>query len=214
MKLRYAILQGLLVAILLFSFGVMAGVFIENSRVANVQKNFAQFEVDLLDTQLVSDLIDSSDCELAMKENIALADRVFWEAKLLEKYEKSNEITDSIKQQHLKYDLLRVMIWQNSIKIKEKCDVSYDNVVYIYKYNELVIAEKSKQAAISSLLGDLKEQYGDEILLLSFAGDTDLPAVNLILDKYDVDTLPIVVVNEYNKVIDISGKEDIEKYLN
>lgn len=215
-KTRYIILEALLVSVFIFTFGILVGIFIENARTNSLEQNSIEIETNILDAKLLSDLIDSSDCNLAIKENIAFADNVFGEAILLNKYEESNQLTESVKLQHKKYDLLRAIIWVNSIKIKERCNTNYHNVVYIYKYEHVNLNDNAKQAAMSNLLSEIKAEKGDQILLLSFSGDNDLPSINLLRDKYNItqEELPVILIDEKTKITNIQTKSELEKYLN
>jgi hypothetical protein len=214
-KTRYIILEALLISVCIFTFGILVGIFIENARTNFLQQNFVEIETNTLDARLLSDLIDSSDCNLAVKENIQFADRVFLDARYLNKYEESNQLTESVKLQHIKYDLLRIIIWTNSIKIKEKCHSNYHNVVYIYKYDKTTLTDKAKQTVISNLLSEIKGEKGDKILLLSFAGDTNIPSVNLILNRYNItqQELPVILIDEKIKITDLKDKSELEEYL-
>lgn len=210
----YIFLEAFLVATFLFTFGILVGIFIENARVNTLEKDFANLEVDIMDARLISDLIGKSGCELSMQENIKFADRVFFEANKLTKYENSNQITDAIKTEHKKYDLLRIMILMNSINIKQKCKVAYHDVVYIYKYDNPLLSERAKQSVISNLLSDIKNKLGDKVLLLSLAGDMNSPSVELLRNQYNITELPTILIDEKIKVTEINSAEDIEKYLN
>ena len=213
-KKQYLFLEALLVAALLFSFGILMGIFIENARANLVENNFAQLETEILDARLLSDLINEADCELAKEEIISFADRVFWEARILDKFEASSEITNSIKTQHKKYDLLRAIIWMNSINIKERCGYDYHNVVYIYDYDNPNLVKNSKQAVISNILGDIKTEKGDDILLISMAGNNNLPSIDLLKNRYNITELPTILIDEKIKITNVESVEDIEKHLN
>lgn len=212
-RARHVFLEAFVVALLLFSFGILVGIFIENTRVARLDKNFAQLENDILDARLLSDLIATSDCELAASENIKFADRVFFESKLLDKYEQSNEITDAIRQQHMKYDLLRAMIWMNSVSIKERCDSDYYNVVYLYKYENPTLSDRAKQSVVSNLLSDLKNEKGDKVLLVSIAGDIGLPSIELLKNHYNITELPVILINEEIKLTEITGRGQLDRII-
>jgi hypothetical protein len=212
-KKFYIFLETLLVATFLFTFGILMGIFIENARVNAVESSFAELETDLLDARLLSDLIRDSECELAIQENIEFADRVFWEARTLTKYEDSNQITDKIKIQHKRYDLLRAIIWMNSIKIKERCNTSYHNVIYLYEYDNPSSIKRAQQKTISNLLMDIKNEEGENVLLLSLAGDIDSPSIKLLTLKYNITELPTILIDENIKITDLKLKEDITNYL-
>ena len=73
-------------------------------------------------------------CEDLKNASINFADKIYEEAKELERFESSNKLTDSLKIIHGKYDLLRTLLWMNVIDIKENCG-EIDTVVYLYEYN-------------------------------------------------------------------------------
>ncbi len=206
-------LEALLVAGFIFSFGILTGIFIENARVNAIQENYAQLETEILDARILSTLISESECQLAIQENINFADRVFWEARLLDKYEQANEITEAIRTQHKKYDLLRTIIWMNSIEIKKRCDAGYHNVVYLYEYKNPSISKRAEQSVISNILMDIKEAKQDQVLLISIAADIEASSIELIKQKYSITQLPTILIDEQTKITEITSKEDIEKYL-
>ena len=212
-KKKYLFIEALFIAVFLFSFGMLIGVFIENARANFIQGNLAQLEVEIMDAKLLSNIIDYASCDIALNETIAFADRVFWEAKTLDKFEASSEITDSIKTQHKKYDLLRAMIWVNSINIRQRCRSDYNEIVYIYDYANPSIAKKTQQGIISSVLGDIKNEKGDKVLLISLAGNNALPSVELLLKAHNITELPTILIDGKTKITDIESIEDIKKYL-
>jgi len=209
--------QALLVTILIFSIGIIMGVVLENWRTSQIDFLAQKSEIDLLDIRLQSEVYsgESFNCESAIKENLNFADRIFEEAKILERYEKASRLTEDLIIQHKKYDILRATLLMNSIKIKEKCITDYHDVVYFYEYDEPSIEIKSKQSALSKLLLDLKEKRGDNILLIPMAGDNDLSSINLILDWYGVspDELPIIVIDNSIKIKDIVKIEELEQII-
>ena len=146
--------QALLVTILLFSIGVFAGIILENWRTSQVVSLFQQSEIDLMDIKLQSEIFSKGDfnCETAINENLNFADKIYSEAKLLDRYENSATLTEDMRIQHEKYDLLRGMLLLNSQKIKEKCNVSYYEVVYFYDYNETAFDTKIKQNVFSRII--------------------------------------------------------------
>jgi len=209
--------QALLLTIFIFSIGILLGFSLENWRTSQISSLYQQSELELLDIKIQSEIYLSYDidCNTAISENINFADRIYNEAKVLQKYEDSNRLTDSITLQHKKYDLLRTQFWLNSIKIKEKCNASYQNIVYLYDYNNPSLEIKAKQQVFSNLLGEIKYDKKDEIMLIPIAGDNNLSSVNLLMEKYNIkqENLPIVLIDEKIKIYDLETKEQIEKFL-
>jgi len=100
------------------------------------------------------------------------------------------------------------------MRIKEKCNSDYHNVVYFYQYDNPSIEQKSKQRFFSKLLSQIKEKFGNSIMLIPIAADNDISSINLLLDKYGIEELPVLLIDEDIKITDLESMEDIEKYLN
>lgn len=214
---KHAFWEALLVTILIFGIGVFLGIVLENWRTGRIEYLYQESEVKLLDIRTQSEIYSSRefDCKTAVKENIEFADRIFKEAELLSRYEGAGRLTESLKLQHKKYDILRALLWLNSIKIKKNCNAFYSNVVYVYDYNDLNIDTKAKQAVFSNILTELKEKRGNEVMLIPMAGDNDLYSINLLMNLYNITEaeLPIIFVNEKVKITELQNIEDIEKLI-
>lgn len=214
---KHAFWEALLVTILIFGIGVFLGVVLENWRTGRIEYLYQESEVKLLDIRTQSEIYSSRefDCKTAVKENIEFADRIFKEAELLSRYEGAGRLTESLKLQHKKYDILRALLWLNSIKIKKNCNAFYSNVVYVYDYNDLNIDTKAKQAVFSNILTELKGKRGNEVMLIPMAGDNDLSSINLLMNLYNIteSELPIILIDERIKITELQNVEDIEKLI-
>lgn len=212
---KHVFWQALIACLIIFNFGIFLGYMLENARVGKVSKLYAESELALLDIKIQSELYNLQDvnCNIAIKENINFANKVYEEAKILQKYEDASRLTESIKLQHKKYDLLRTLFWVNSMKIKKQCNASYHNLVYFYKYNSPDLEEKAEQTVFSRLLGELKEKYGNEIMLIPIAADNNITAVNILKESYNITILPTILIDEKVKITKLESIEEIEKYL-
>lgn len=214
---KHVFWEALLVTILIFGIGVFLGVVLENWRTGRIEYLYQESEVKLLDIRTQSEIYSSRefDCKTAVKENIEFADRIFKEAELLSKYEGAGRLTESLKLQHKKYDILRALLWLNSIKIKKNCNASYSNVVYVYDYNDLNIDTKAKQAVFSNILTELKEKRGNEVMLIPMAGDNELYSINLLMNLYNIteSELPIILIDEKIKITELQTVEEIEEVI-
>ena len=110
--------------------------------------------------------------------------------------------------------MLRTLFWINSLKIKEKCNSGYHNVVYFYQYNDVPFDKDSEQDVFSNFLYNLKQEYGDKVMLIPVAGDNNLSAVRLLMEKYEIDELPTILVDEKVKFSDIQTLAEIRQHLN
>ena len=212
---KSAFWQAFIVTIIIFGAGVFFGVVLENWRTNEIGDLYQQSELELLDIKLQSEIysLGNFDCEKAVQENLNFANKIYEEAKQLDKYESASRLTDNLKIHHKRYDLLRTNLLLNSIKIKEKCTNDYYEVVYFYQYNEPSFETKAKQDTFSKLLTELKEEKGYEILLIPIAGDNEISAVNLLLDEYNIKELPTIMVNRNDKITEIQTSEELSKYF-
>jgi len=212
---KYIFLFALIATLIVFNIGIFMGYMLESSRIEKINQMYQNTEMKILDqiTQMNSFESFDFDCDKMFDENVRFGNQIFEEASLIKRYEEANIFSEEIVAQHKRFDLLRSLFWINSVKIKEVCDSDYHNVVYFYKYNKPNFEEKSKQNAISNLLYELKEKFGNSILLIPIAGDNDISSVNLLVDKYNITEFPVVLIDEKIVITDISELEDIEKYL-
>jgi len=215
MNQKYIFLYALIVTLIFFNLGIFLGYMFESHRVNKINEFYVNSEMDLLDQRIQEGAFDvvNIDCNAAIKANIEFADKIFEDAKQIQKFEDANRINKDTIFQHKRFDLLRTLFWINSIKIKENCNASYHNVVYFYKFNEPSIEQKAKQRAISNLLTELKEEKGSSIMLIPLAADNNFPSINLLLEAYEVKELPSILIDEKYILTDFNSKEEIEKYL-
>jgi len=213
---KYIFLYALILTIIVFNIGIYMGYKLESSRIDKINDMYLEAEMELLDQRIQKDTLDviNLDCDLLVQENIQFADRIFEEALLIKKYEDANKMNDKIKFQHKRFDLLRTLFWINSMRIKEKCNSDYHNLVYIYDYNNPSIKQNARQKFFSKVLGELKEKFGDKIMLIPIAGDNNIPSINLLMKKYEINELPTILIDENIKITELETMEDIEQYLN
>ena len=207
---HHIFLEAFFLAMVLFVLGLLLGVFIESGRTGNVANQYLRSEVNMLDIQIQTELVKQNglECDLVIAKNIEFGNMVYEDAKLLEKYEESNRLTESeLREQHRRYDILRTLFWLNSIEIKKKCDENFHTVVYLYDYKPQDLILESKQRVYSTYLLDLKEQYGDSIMLIPIAKNMQLSSLDLILSKYNLNTTSIIIDEKF--VID--SVEDLGK---
>ena len=72
---------------------------------------------------------------------VSFADKIYEEARDLERFDEKNKLTESLKTVHRKYDFLRTLLWMNIIEVKERCG-GVNSVVYLYVYNTEDISTK------------------------------------------------------------------------
>ncbi|PIN78090.1 hypothetical protein COV15_00315 [Candidatus Woesearchaeota archaeon CG10_big_fil_rev_8_21_14_0_10_34_12] len=212
---KHVFWQALILTIFIFSVGVAIGFLIENSRLGKINELYVNSEVELLDVRIQSEMLNANliNCDLAIEKNIKFADKVYDEAKLLGRYEDAQRFSEALVLQHKKYDLLRTMVWVNSIKLKEKCSPNYHNIIYIYQYTDPSIKKIAEQETFSKFLEELKIKEQDRILLLPIAGDIGGISIEALKEQFNITVLPTVIIDEKTKITDFAGLKQIENLL-
>ncbi len=210
-KNRRTFLEAFIFTIMVFVFGILIGMNIESKNVNEMNEAYLNSQVTMFDMYLASNFIDeNSTCDFIKEESIKLANRIYKEAELLEKYEEFSEIFDDIKIVHRKYDVLRTMLWDISGSMINKCS-NYNLVVYLYEYETKELTQQAYQNTWSKFLGEIKKEYGDEIILVPIAVNQELVSLDTILSEYEIDKYPVVIVNNEVLFYDIPQKAEFEK---
>lgn len=209
-------LYALIMTLFIFNLGIFMGYMLESSRIDKINSMSLDAEMELLDQMAQKDSMEvlNLDCNDLVNENIKFGDQIFEEALIIQKYEDANKINSNIIFQHKRFDLLRALFWVNSIKIKQKCNPTYHDVVYFYKYNNPSINQESEQKVFSNLLQELKQKEGNKVMLIPIAADNNIPSINLLVKKYGINDLPTILIDEKIKIINAENIDEIEKYLN
>lgn len=206
--------EALLVTIIIFVLGIFLGIGFEKRNINVVEDYYAKSEVSMMDMFVLQNLINTGDydCEMVIESTLQFADKIYEEAVLLEAYEEPNVLTQGVVLSHQKYDLLRAFVWVNSLEISKKCSGDFVPVVYLYEYNTKEVRKKATQEVWSRILGDIKEEYGSEIVLIPIAVDNGLSSVDVLVSKYSLENFPAIVVGE-NTLNELNSADDLKKYL-
>ena len=212
---KYVFLQALFLTIVMFLIGMYIGIAFEDKNLDNAQTFFSQSETSLMDIMALNDLLDSGkvSCDLLQQTNFDFANKIYHEAALLDDYEKSGRITDNFLYIHRKYDLLRTVLWMNAIKVKEQCNNSFSTVVYLYNYEVEDLIIKAEQTVWSKLLYELKQDEGENILLIPIARSDDFISLEALTNSLGITQYPVVIVNEEHVFYDITSIEEIKNSI-
>ncbi len=206
-----------LITAIVFILGVSLGSFLESSRIQNIRDDYKIVEVEWADAKLQSSyfqILDPKFCDIAIKENLNFADRVYEEGLKIERYENANKLNDEneLLYEKQRYTLFKIEFWLNSIYLKEKCKANYTNVVYFY-LDKPAITEKSKQDTLSLILKDLKNNLGQKIMLIPIPLDLNVRTVDIIKNTYNITTAPTLLINEKIKLEGLQSEAEIKKYV-
>ncbi len=207
--------ESLVLSLLILMIGISLGFLIESNRLSKVTEEYKLFEISALDLRLQNyyyQIMDSASCDLAIKSNLKFADQLYSEGLVLEKYEQTEEFSENLLLSKKKYVLLKTELWLNSIVLKKKCKNSFHVVVYIYSQTD-GFKKAAEQEIISKELKNLKDKYGNEIILIPIAGDIGLDSVDLQMQLYNVSYLPSTIIDEKYVLEGFHTVEELEKYL-
>lgn len=212
---KHVFWEALFLTVVVFFFGMLIGVAFENSQLQKINEYYMHSEISLIDILAMNSIDDirSIDCEFLIESNLNFADKIYDEAVLLENYENAKKITNGIELAHKKYDLLRVFLWTDSIKILEKCGRSFSSVVYLYDTEPENLEKKATQGVWSKILYDLKQKKNNEIVLIPIGVDGELESVNLMAKRFGVKEFPVVIINNEHIITELSSLEELEKYF-
>lgn len=210
---KNAFWEALLLAIVVFVFGIFLGIGFESSRTNKINEYYAKSEIFLMDFLALNNIDNLNlECEKLITSNVEFADRIYDEAFLLEKYEDAGKISDNIKLAHKKYDIARTLLWTNVIRVKEKCE-NFSYVVYLYEYETKDLFQKAEQKVWSRILFDLKQKKGNEIILIPIAVDSNLSSLNSLVSRFNISRFPVVIIDDEHIIEELNSVEGLERYL-
>lgn len=210
---KHAFWQAFIFAVIVFIFGIFIGFYLENHRGEEVRSNILQTEINTLDEQVRNELIKDSaiGCNTSIKSTFTFADKIYEDATRLELYDSSSKFTQDLKTVHKKYDLLRMMLWQEAQTLNAKCPNKFHTAIYLFIYSTDDINVKARQTVFSRVLVELKENHGSELLLIPIAVDLNLSSIDLIKESYNITSFPAIIVDERKVITQIPTYEQLEK---
>ncbi len=212
---KHAFWQALLVAVAVFGVGLTMGFFIESYRADVVKLNLLDSEIYVFDEQLRQLVLEQQNvsCILAKESLFDFANRIYHQAEKLENYDSSSKFSESFGILHRRYDLLRTLLWQDSIKLRERCPPFFHTVIYFYEYNPEDVKMRAQQSYYSRMLVELKESSGDEILLIPIATNMNLSSVNVLLGNYEIEEMPVIFIDERYAVNTLITRDELERII-
>ena len=212
---RDAFWHALLFTIFIFASGLFIGFLFENARVNSAEQALYSSEINLLDQQVRTKVISDFNisCEAAKKELFSFADSVYGEALQLEDYDSASKFDDILPILHKRYDLLRMMIWAESLQLNARCPDKFHRVVYFYTYSSDNPETIGTQSFYSRLLSDVKGRIEDEMLLVPIAVNTNISSVDLTLEKYHISKLPAILIDEKTLITEVPTADELEELI-
>lgn len=225
-KGKYAVfLESIAITLIILIVGISIGFLIESHRTQKIVESYKDYEIESLDLRLQNyyyQIMNQESCDAAIEQNFKFAEDLYTKGLELEKYEEANQITDDLFREKKRYVLLKTELWLNSILLKEKCDDPFDTVVYLYSGDPGNNAIVAQQKIISNVLKTVKEDKGNQIILLPIAADLkktsdddslQLGIVEMQMRVYNITEIPAIIINEKEIIVGFHTVEEIKGYL-
>lgn len=207
--------EALLLTIVVFIIGLLLGTAFEANKLDEINEYYTESEIFMMDFLVLNNLQDFDDvsCETLISSAANLANRIYDEAMLLEKYEEAGKVSENIKLAHWKYDILRTFLWEYVKKINDKCS-NFNYIIYLYEFEDEDLVKKAINRVWSNILYDVKQEEGDSLILIPIAADSGLASLELIIDEYNISEFPVVIINSETVITELNSSENLIKYLN
>lgn len=208
-------LTSAVITAIIFIIGISIGVYLDQSRVEEVQNRLTEIDTLWNDARLQISLQeltnDSLSCGSTMKANLQFNDRIFDEGQKIERFEQTNRFAPSLLLEKRRYALLQTQFWFNSVEIKESCNADYSTLVYFYSYyNETVAISQKLQSAV---LLDLKERCGQELMLIPLPLDLNITTIDILEENYNIESTPAILINESVLLQGLQTENDLENFI-
>ncbi len=212
---KHAFWLALVFTIIVFIIGIALGFFLEQGRSSQLSSDVMKSEISLLDEQLRNKEVTmgSISCSVAVNDTFNFADRIYAEASALEQYDSASKFTSDLKEVHKRYDLLRLMLWDEAVQIRQNCNQSFHIVTYFFNYDSTDTNIKAEQYTLSNLLLDTKGKNPGKILLIPIAANLGLESVNLTLDRYNVTSEPAIVIDESKIIYGVPTSNELQNSI-
>ena len=191
--------------LLIFSGGIITGLFIENLRLSSAKQITLEEKVSLRSLQLQQSYIDSgvTDCKTLntiLENNInELGKKV---ALIIDYKKKAVFSEEEFKLQLQDYFLTEIQFYFLAHDIEKKCPQNNIKVLYFY--------DENKDETQGDILVYLKKKFDNKLLIFSLdSGFTQEPMIKTLLTYYDITEFPALVV--YNRVLE--GHQSAEQLM-
>lgn len=182
-------------ATLIFIAGIFLGSYIAQTGLIFLKESQEDLRAQLLGLDLRDRLIAFQDvCEVSLEDiwedKIELGNRV----DTLEK--RLGELNPEVLRQKELYQLLEIQTWLILKEKKEKCGGDYSIILFFYtneKKDPKGNLDLSENQGI--ILNALYKRYPEQISTFAFDINTDNPALNTLKSIYNVNSVPVLVID-------------------
>lgn len=181
----------LVLTIIIFSGGILLGIFIDRLRLNDAVQTTLNEKVNLRSLQLQQNYLDSgqADCKALNRVLEANINELAKKMAVVIDYEKRSVFNEAeFKLQLQDYFLTEIQFLLVSQEIDKKC--TKDNIKILYFYDDNPFDTQG------DILDYLKKVFGSRVLVFSLDSTfTQEPMINILLTSYNIKQFPAVIVD-------------------
>lgn len=220
-RYRHYFLEALTITALIFLVGFLLGIRMETARNEELKSYYqsSESEINEIILELNSFEENFGYCEEILQKNFDIAERIYEQAVLFEKYEESTIFTEkSLIEEHKKFDYMRTLFWINSIKMKKNCpNNTMNTLAYLYDYRPKKNKEVIEQRKVSAIARNTKSKLGSELVLIPIAKNVEILELDDLLKNMifleNVEESAFLIANE--EILFLSNQSsDLNSYFN
>lgn len=198
-----------ILTVIVFSAGIAVGLSFDYFRVSDLSNSFEEERMNIesfvLEQQLLTSL-DDQGCDLLNERVCDLITKTYETGAKLEKYETVGYSEEEYRLLKRKNIILKIRLLQSLDYLEENCEMQEDRILYFYERND---EECTKQGYE---LDKLNRERNYSISVLSFDSNfEEEPLIDYLNKKYEIDTLPTIIINNDVKKEGFVTAEEIEK---
>ncbi|MCS7093685.1 MAG: hypothetical protein RMJ18_00655 [Candidatus Aenigmarchaeota archaeon] len=208
--------KSLVISIFIFLSGMMFGILIDNYRISHIRKSLMSdiiFWDDSIFLTRLKELYGEGFCSEALELNLLYNQKIYERGKEIEEMIKLNRFAPEMREELRKYTLMQVKFWLDSRDLKEKCNFTYKNVLYLQDFFAKEQEVRLRNKVQSKIMLDVKERCGNKILLIPINMDLNLTTVDVIKLRYNVTRSPTIIIDDKIVLEGIVSLQDLLKIL-
>ncbi len=214
--MRRVYIQAGILSLLVFLIGIMAGIWIDNTRIGGIRDSLSEADINSYDARLLNSYLQrfgKEYCDVALEQNLAYNGKIYGEGRKIEDKINAGIFTPEVEQEWRRYTLLQIQFWLNSAELKEKCGFDYHTAVHLFRQKDTTNAEEINNKVQSGILLDLKEVCGNKVMLIPITADTDLIVADAIAKQFSVSEYPAVIIDESFVFQGVTTKDKLNEIL-
>ncbi len=201
---KYLVITALIYSAILVSVGILVGWAADHARIGAVEDIYHQTVLQM-DSYLVEEQfmnsVGRSDCNLLSARLSEVGKTIAKFGQKLSIYE-AHHLTRSPEYYYLKpyYFLTEIKAYLLMRKLQQDCNTDYALILFFYRQGD----DASRQQGF--ILDDIVRKMPGRVHVFSFDVNfpVDVGAVDLLKEYYDVNTAPVVVVNDRNRFVGLT----------